>query len=255
MQLFRPEALRGQDRLHGDVALVAPVSWQAMGLFLLGTLAAASLFLATARYARVTPVAGTLTGDRGIIRSVPARAGTVAQVLVREGQQVAAGTPLVRIAAKADASSFLVTAAASGTVTGILAHRGAAVSPDSPILSIVPAGTRLRARLHVPPAAAGFLESGQPIRIAVDAFPYQTYGTVPAQVDFISAATIPVALPDGSGTIEAFLVQATLDRDAIEAFGRQRPLRPGMTIRARITTRSRSLAEWLFEPLYAVARR
>lgn len=193
MQLFRPEALRGQDRLHGDVALVPPVSWRVMGLFLFGTLAVAALFLATAHYAPVTAVAGTLTGDRGIVRAFPEDA--------------------------------------------------------------VPAGTGLQAEFHVPPAAAGFLERGQAIRIAVDAYPYQTYGTVPARVDFISAATIPVALPDGSGTIEAFLVQATLDREAVEAFGRERPLRPGMTVRARITTRSRSLAEWLFEPLYAVARR
>lgn len=408
MQLFRPEALRGQDRLHGDVVLVPPVSWQVMGLFLLGTLIVTGLFLATARYARVTPVTGTLTGDRGVIRAAPARAGIVAEILVREGQQVAAGAPLARItvatpdgqaslearraeaiarreailrasepdaarataariqalqaqirgdegeleglgeqisqqrnlvrsaetelerarnvasrgfvsqrdvlqreelvatrrqalsrldqergsraariqAARADlarveselaldradlagrraalagesaadenASSFLITASASGTVTGITAHRGDAVSPDRPILSIVPAGTRLTARLHVPPAAAGFVEPGQRIRLAIHAFPYQTYGTVEGQVDYVSAATVPVPLPDGSGETEAFLVQATLDRSAVEAFGRQHPLRPGMTVDARITTRSRSLAEWLFEPLYAVARR
>ncbi len=408
MQLFRPEALRGQDRLHGDVVLVPPVSWQVMGLFLLGSLIVAGLFLATARYARVTPVSGTLSGDRGVVRAVPVRPGIVAEILVREGQEVSAGTPLARIvvatpdgqeslearraeaiarrdailrasepeAARAtaariealraqirgdeselagladqiseqrslvasaetelerarnvaargfvsrrdvlqreevlatrrqalsrleqetgsrsariataraelsraesefaldraelagrraalagesaldeNASSFLVTAAAAGTVTGILAHRGDAVSPERPILTIVPAGTRLTARLNVPPGAAGFIEPGQTVRLAIDAFPYQTYGTVTGRVDFISAATVPVPLPDGSGTTEAFLVQATLDRPSVEAFGRAHPLRPGMTVDARITTRSRSLAEWLFEPLYAVARR
>ena len=98
MQLFRPEAMRGQDRLHGDVVLVPPVSWQVLGGFLLASIAAAALFLATAQYGKVTTVTGRLTGDRGVLRAVPTRAGIVEQVLVREGQQVEAGAPLVRIA-------------------------------------------------------------------------------------------------------------------------------------------------------------
>ncbi|MDP8994795.1 MAG: HlyD family efflux transporter periplasmic adaptor subunit, partial [Pseudomonadota bacterium] len=157
-------------------------------------------------------------------------------------------------AAEENAAAILVTAAAAGTVTGITVHPGDAVGPDRPLLSIVPAGTRLQARIEVPPAAVGFIEAGQTIRVAVDAFPYATYGTVDARVDSVSAAAVPVANADGSAG-EAFLVLATLAADALPAFGQPQPLRPGMTVSARITTRSRSLAEWLFEPLYAVARR
>ncbi|HEX9931279.1 MAG TPA: HlyD family efflux transporter periplasmic adaptor subunit [Allosphingosinicella sp.] len=405
--MFRPEAMRGQDRLHGDVVLVPPVSWQLLGGFLLVSIAAAILFLATAQYGKVTTVSGRLAGDRGVVRAVPARAGIVEQVLVREGQQVEAGTPLVRIAittsdgsasleqrraasiaerdsmlrarepqvarvtaaealalraqidgdrgessglsaqieeqrelvrsaateldrarrvaargfvsardvlvreellatrrqalsrliqelgsrrariaaAEADlvrlqselalqrtdlagqraalagaaaadenASSVLVTAAEAGTVTGILVNRGDAVSPDRPVLSIVPRGTRLRAQLELPPAATGLIAPGQEVRIAVDAFPYATYGTVEARIDSVSAATVPVTRADGTGG-EAFLVTAALGAQSLDAFGRAQPLRPGMTVSARITTRSRSLFEWLFEPLYAVRRR
>jgi len=407
VQLFRPEAMRGQDRLHGDVVLVPPVSWQLLGGFLLAAILLAALFLATASYSKTTPVTGRLTGDRGIVRAVPARAGIVEEVFVREGQQVAAGAPLLRIriaaeagdasretrrdasiaereailrarepdmlratraeaqalrariegdrtqvsglsaqiaqqqelvrsaetelerarrvaargfvsqhdilqreellatrrqglsrleqelgtrraaiasgtadlrrmeselalqradvagqraelagaaAADENASTLLVTAAEAGTVTGILVHRGDAVSPDRAMLSIVPAGTRLHARIEVPPAAAGSIEPGQTIRVAVDAFPYATYGTVEARVASVSEAAISVQRPDGAAA-EAFLVDAALGGDAIRAFGRDQRLRPGMTVSARITTRERSLAELLFEPLYAVAAR
>jgi multidrug efflux pump subunit AcrA (membrane-fusion protein) len=65
---------------------------------------------------------------------------------------------------------------------------------------------------------------------------------------------VPVQRPDGAAA-EAFLVEAALGGDAIRAFGRDQRLRPGMTVTARITTRKRSLAELLFEPLYAVAGR
>ena len=407
MQLFRPEAMRGQDRLHGDVVLVPPVSWQLLGTFLLATILVAAAFLATARYSAVTTVTGRLAGDRGIVRAVPARAGTVEEVLVREGQQVTAGQPLLRIAiatqdgpgsleqrraasvaerqallrarepavarvsaaearalraqiegdrgemaglaaqiaeqrelvrsagieldrarrvaargfvsqrdvlvreellatrrqglsrleqelgsrearvataraelarlegelalqrtelagqraalagaaaADENASAILVTAPEAGTVTAILVHRGDAVSPDRPVLSVIPRGTRLQAHVEVPPAAAGFVAPGQTIRLAVDAFPFATYGTVEARVDSVSAATVPVSRSDGTSG-EAFLVDATLAAQAVEAFGHAQPLRPGMTVTARITTRTRSLLEWLFEPLYAIGRR
>lgn len=407
MQLFRPEAMRGQDRLHGDVVLVPPVSWQLLGGFLLIAIFGAALFLATASYSKTTPVTGRITGDRGIVRAVPARAGIVEAVLVREGQQVAAGTPLLRIriatpagdaslearrsasiaereailrarepdvlratraeaqalrariegertqvaglaeqiaqqqdlvrsaetelerarrvaargfvsqhdvlqreellatrrqglsrleqeigtrraavaagqaelgrmeselalrradmageraalagaaAADENASTILVTAAEAGTVTGILVHRGDAVGPERPVLSIVPAGTRLHARIEVPPAAAGSIEAGQTIRVAVDAFPYSTYGTVDARVASVSQAAVPVQRTDGTEA-EAFVVEAALGEESIRAFGREQRLRPGMTVSARIATRERSLAELLFEPLYAVAAR
>lgn len=173
MQLFRPEALRGQDRLHGDVVLVPPVSWQLLGAFLLLAVLAAAAFLASASYAKVTVVPGRLVADRG----------------------------------------------------------------------------RLQARLAVPPAAIGFIEPGQDVRIAVDAFPFTTHGTIEGRIDSVATAAVPLA-----GGAEAFLAQATLRQDSIRAFGRARPLRPGMTVNARVTTRSRSLIELLFEPFYAAAR-
>jgi membrane fusion protein len=185
VQLFRPEALRGQDRLHGDVVLVPPVSWQLLGAFQLAAVIAAAAFLASASYAKVTIVPGRL-----------------------------------------------VTAAEARTVTAIELRGG-----------------RLQARLAVPPAAAGFIEPGQTVRIAVDAFPFATHGTIEGRIDSVSSAAVPLA---GSAD-EVFVAMATLRQDSIRAFGRARPLRPGMTVSARITTRSRSLVELLFEPFYAAA--
>jgi membrane fusion protein len=407
VQLFRAEAMRGQDRLHGEVVLVPPVSWQLLSGFLLAALLIAAAFLATASYGKVTVVEGRLTGDRGIVRAVSPRQGVVEAVLVREGQRIEAGMPLVRIAlstsdglssleerraaaiarreellsgrapdlaraaqarvgallsqiggdraeaasleaqigeqrelvrsateelqraravaergfvsrrdvlqreellatrrqgqsrleqelasrrariaaaqsdlagartelelqmadlagaraelaglaaAGENAASLVVTAAEGGTVTGMTVYPGDSVGPDRPMLAIIPTGTRLQASLEVPAAAAGFVEEGQAVRIAVDAFPYHTFGTVEARIDSVSEATVPVGRPDGTSG-EVFLVRATLAADALPAYGRMQPLRPGMTVSARIQTRSRSLVEWLFDPLFAVARR
>ena len=121
-------------------------------------------------------------------------------------------------AADENASRLILTAAEAGTVTGILVNRGDAVAPDRPLLSIVPRGTRLRAHLEIPPAATGLVAPGQEMRIAVDAFPYATYGTVEARIDTVSAATVPVArsVASPSGLLAArSMVVRSISADAI----------------------------------------
>ncbi len=406
-QLFRREALRAQDRLHGELSLAPPVSWQLLGFFLAGTVAIAGLFLMLGSYAKVTVVSGTLTGDRGVVRTVSARAGTLADLRVHEGQHVRRGEPLaqVSVSATADGASLqdqrlaaigeearavadrtpalvaaaaarvaslradlasqaanghdldsqieeqqglvrsaeqdlgqanavaergfiskrdirvretelaerrqalarlrgdaaavtarvaaaragiaeanadltqqnaatrqsraqlrraalddstartlTVVAAVDGLVTGVASHPGDPVGPDAPIVSIVPDGSRLQATLEVPPGAAGLLHSGQPVRVAVDAYPYQLHGTVAARLDSISAAAVPVTHPDGSRA-DAFVARATLRSATLFAYGRQQLLRPGMSVSARIRTEPRSFARWLLDPLFAVGRR
>jgi membrane fusion protein len=88
------------------------------------------------------------------------------------------------------------------------------------------------------------------VRIAVDAFPYQVYGALSGRVIAISQATTPAT----GGQGEAFVVRATLPVE-VWAYGAPHPLRPGMTLTARIRTRPRSLFAWMFDPVLAVARR
>ena len=248
MQLFRAEAMRGQDRLHGEVVLVPPVSWRLLGGFLIVAVAVAAAYLATVRYTVATPVTGALTGDEASVDASPARAGILRQVLVHDGEHVAAGAALAQVAGDAGANaSFLVTAPEAGTVSGIQVQPGDAVDPGRPLMSIVPDGTRLHARIEIPAAAARFVEPGQTIRIAVDAFPYRSHGTVEARVESVSEGTVPVARPGGSRD-EVLVLRASLAEF-------DRPLRPGMTVSARIPTGTRTLGEWLFEPLVAAVRR
>jgi membrane fusion protein len=168
MPLFRPESLRGQDTLHGEVSLVPPVSWQVLGVFLFAATAAGLIFVATARYDKVAVVRGV-------------------------------------------------------------------VAPS-------PAG--VEAALSVPQSAIGLIAPGQPVRIAVDAFPYQVYGALEGRV----TAVAPAADPG-----QAFAARATLPA-TVWAYGSPRPLRPGMTLTARIRTRPRTLLAWLFDPVLAVRR-
>jgi membrane fusion protein len=198
-----------------------------------------------------------------------ARSGKVA-----EGAQVQRGIAQARAQARSQEAAILSTRAAlaghraedersddyvlaapvDGTVTAVTARPGQPASPQQPLMVVMPANARPQAELYVPTQAAGFLAPGQEVRLAIDAFPYQSFGTVRARILRISAAPIPRTLSEGN-IVPVYLITAELAEPYVTAFGRRQPLLPGMTLSARIVTDRQSLLRWLFEPLFAVSRR
>lgn len=407
--LFRQEVLaRRATSLQGDVTIAVPMAWQVIGYLLLASLVAAAVLLASASYAQVEAVSGSIVLDKGMAWIVPSRPGTVVGLTAREGQRVRAGDALVSIrseedmasgrtastrevealreqerrltdqsgmminAASADqsrlaaeirglrqelatldtqmiaqrglvgvaeseftdvqrvaesgfisrrdlnnregavltrrqqlaqleqaraaktadleqaqrsiahsgaaaeaqvagilsaraalgqqlaraetAKGYSLTAPLDGTVTALTARLGQTANAQQPLMVVIPANATPRAELHVPPKAAGFLQMGQEVRLAIDAFPYQRYGTVPARIIEISGATVAQQGADGAA-LPVYLVTAKFDRNWVTAFGRQQALLPGMTLTGRIITKKQSLLEWLFEPLFALRNR
>lgn len=407
--LFRPEVAEARkERLHGNVSLAVPSSWQAIGYLIFAALLAAFLFLATATYSRVESVSGAVVFDKGTASILPSRSGVIAELPVRDGQGVAAGQLLSRIRVEEDmakgatapsrilaaldqqdrqltiqaamlsiaaaaeksrlvattnglrdeiasldkqigdqqrllglaknehaqvqgvaargflsrrdveareetllarhqqyeqlrqarfakltslaetqrasaqseanaraqvaglqaertevaqqmaqydsATEYAVASPIAGTVTALTARLGQPAAQGQQLMVIVPSDGRILVELYVPTSAAGFLDKGQEVRLAIDSFPYQQFGTVRARISDI--ATAAVARQTNAGSMgSVYLVTAELDRASIRAFGRDRTLAIGMTLTARIVTRRQALFEWLFEPLFAVGRR
>ena len=409
MGLFRKEVLEHRaGRLHGDVHVALPLSWQIIGYLMVGAVVFGILFLSLAKYSRIETVAGVIVPNEGILRIESRRAGVVSSLSVEEGELVAAGQELAVIRtdenlmdgsgtsiailqlldqqaddlafqeqqvrasvsaeirqlearlsgllqemaeletqieiqdrlvvsardelqlasgiaergfvsksdllrreeafltrqqqatqlrrqlsslrsqvgqsqalvsqARADAGSQIAAlsgqrseisqrqtnaeaagavrliAPSAGRVTALVARPGQTARPDQPLMMIVPTGAKLQAELRVPSSAIGFVRKGQEVRLALDAYPYQRFGTVPATT--ISVASAPTADADRDvGMTSTYLVVAELERGSLAAFGDQQQLIPGMTLSARIVTEKQSLIEWLFEPLFAVQKR
>lgn len=148
---------------------------------------------------------------------------------------------------------YTLTAPLDGSVTALTARLGQRVAGDETLLMVVPHGAKAQVELMVPSSAAGFISVGQEVRIAVDAYPYQRFGTIKGHVTRVSGASLTQSTSEGPRAV--YLVTAALQQDTIMAFGRSHSLVPGMTLSARIVTDRRSLIEWLFEPLFAVVRR
>ncbi len=189
-----------------------------------------------------------IENDRTVAQiSAQARAQTASLAATRAGvAQQAAST--------AGARSYVLRAPVAGRVTALTARVGQPANPQGQLMAIVPAGAKLRAELAVPSAAIGFVKQGQQVRLAIDAFPYQRFGTVIGKVQTVSTSALNAEGPDGT-SIAVYPVIVALDQASIAAYGRTEPLISGMTLTARIVTEKQSLLEWLFEPLFAVGRR
>ncbi len=151
----------------------------------------------------------------------------------------------------------VITAPLAGRVTALQAAPGQIVDPNKPLLTLLPDGASLLAELFVPSRAIGFVEPGQPVRLMVDAFPYQRFGTQRGTVETVSQAVLSPNEVIGKVALSepAYRVTVRLDRQDIDAFGRRVALQPDMTLKADIVLEGRSLVAWLFEPLISVRGR
>lgn len=169
----------------------------------------------------------------------------------------AAGAELGRSRAEVESRRGYVTVAAiAGRVTAIQAKRGQIADPTQPAMTVIPNGGRLEAQLHVPSVAAGFLHVGQEVRLQIDAFPFQRFGTIPAEILRIPrTVTVPKTAAGEESQAPVYVVTAALDRHSVENWYAGSDLAPGMTLTASIITERRSLLEWIIEPLNAVRKR
>lgn len=407
--LFRREVVDHRtNRLHGDVRLAMPLSWQVIGYLLFAAVIAAGLFLSLASYSRITTAPGSIVLDRGVAPIVPSRSGVLLTLPVADGRHVKAGTVIATIKAdeqidtsgtapdqilsaidrqdagladqsaatiraaraetdrqnarvagleaesasldvqitvqrdlvarakkevetvgaiasrgfisrrdmmqreeavlsrqqqlaaleqghaakvaelvdarksigqslaqaaaqtaslvssraelaqrRVDANSgrgYALTAPIDGTVSAVVARPGQTVTSQQSLMTIVPDDAVPRAELYIPTGAIAFLRVGQTVHLAIDAFPYQRFGTVDATIMQISATTIARA-EAGGATEPVYLVVTRIARPWVSAFGRRERLLPGMTLTARIVTDRQNLLRWLFEPLFAVINR
>jgi len=411
--LFRIEATQARAaRLAGDVIIAVPVSWQVIGYLFLVCVISAGAFVALGHYARVEAVNGVVVPDRGVVPVVPIRMGVIANLAVREGDEVPEGAEVATIRAEQEGSggdsgatssaarlqaaldqqdvslaaqivstkaSFaaqreqllarrnsltaeiaqlrsqialqqrLVESSAAdldrfktlavggmvsksaladrenallarqqglaqldqslasksgdlrtaekqdaeiasqtrtqveslaaaraqvaqqsasadsarvsslrapvrGRVTALTARVGQPASPQEPLMAIIPEGSTLQAELLVPSSAIGFIQPSQEVRLAIDAFPYQRFGTIPGRVQTVAASPIVKQAPNGQ-LISVYPVIVSIKEIALSAYGQQKPLLAGMTLTARITTERQSLIQWVLDPLFAVKRR
>lgn len=162
-----------------------------------------------------------------------------------------------RLAEIAGRHAYQLRAPVAGHVSALQARVGLGADPAVPLMAIVPDGSVLQAELLVPARAIGFVEPGQTVRLAYEAFPFQRFGLHAGHVITVSRNLLrptelvaPIAMAEPS-----YRVIVALNRQTLSAFGRDFPLGPDMTLKADIVFDRRSLLEWVFEPVLSLRGR
>ena len=154
--------------------------------------------------------------------------------------------------------AYVVMASIAGEVSNLRIQAGQTVRSEQPLLSLIPANAQLEVKLLVPVRAAGFISSGQKLLLRYDAFPYQKFGLQHGEVLAVaSSASLPGELTTAPFRLSeaVYRVTAAPASEHISAYGRELPLKTGMTLSADIVLEQRSLLQWLLEPIHSLRGR
>jgi membrane fusion protein len=154
------------------------------------------------------------------------------------------------------ARKTVVRASSAGVVSALLVKPGQNISTGQPLLSILPKGSKLEAQLLVPSSAIGFIEAGNRVVLRYQAFPFQKFGVWYGCVTQVSRSALTNAegtsLLGHEVAAPLYRVLVAPDQQAINTSGGVEALRPGMELDADILLERRSLWQWVFEPLYGI---
>jgi membrane fusion protein len=151
-----------------------------------------------------------------------------------------------------------VSSPVAGRIAALPVSVGQGVSVGGTVAVVIPEGARLEAELLAPSRAAGFIRPGQDVRLMLQAFPYQRFGAVKGAIKAISTTVLgpsEISIPGLEIREPVFRVRVALAREDIQAYGETIALQPGMVLSADVVFDRRSLVQWLFDPLFAVAQR
>jgi membrane fusion protein len=153
--------------------------------------------------------------------------------------------------------NYIIKAPISGRLTALQVFEGQTIKTISPLIAILPEGSTLDVDLFVPTRAAGFIAKGQKVLLRYDAFPYQHYGLHKGIVESITHTILsPSELPLPIVLLEpVYRVRVNVNEQVVRAYAKEFPLQAGMLLNADIILDNRTLAEWLFEPLYGITGR
>lgn len=156
--------------------------------------------------------------------------------------------------------ALAVTAPVDGVVATQMIKPGQAVQAGEPLLSLLPGDGKLEAQLLVPSHAIGFIEPGDQVLLRYQAYPYEKFGhqlgkVVQVSRSALSSGELGALIGNAQQGEPFYRVTVELAQQSVMAYGKPEALKPGMLLDADILGEKRSLIEWIFEPLYSIKGR
>lgn len=132
-----------------------------------------------------------------------------------------------------------------GVIQQLAIHTtGGVVTEAQPLMIVVPDSEQVTAEVSISNQDIGFVNAGQMAEVKLETFPYTRYGTVPAQVDIVTADAVT---DEKKGSY--YPATLTFTRKDMLIDGKRVNLSPEMNITAEIKTGQRRVIEFLLSPV------
>jgi HlyD family secretion protein len=145
---------------------------------------------------------------------------------------------LIELVAPSDAVVLEVAARSTGSI----------IREAEPLVTLVPLGETLQAEVQITSADVGYVKLHDPVRIKIDAFPFQKHGLIKGQLDKLGQDAFSQDAK-ASQTGPYYLGRATLEHNELRNLPRNAPLIPGMTLSAEIVVGQRSVMSYVMYPI------
>jgi membrane fusion protein len=211
-----------------------------------------------------------------LLRELEALRGELAELPIKKRTQVAelergitqAKQDFIELVSKKE---IVVTSPQAGVISGLAAKPSQLAIVDRSLMMLLPEnkndqskGGELEAHLFAQSKDVGFLNPGQKVLIRYGAYPYQKFGHYSARITEISrppflTAELPfplaakaIATPSDESV---YRIRAKIESQTANAYGVAQALQSGMQLEADVMLDTRTVAQWILEPLYSLRGR
>lgn len=126
---------------------------------------------------------------------------------------------------------------------------GSIVKEAETFFTLVPLDTKLQAEVQVGSMDVGYIKVGQPVRVKLDAYPFQKHGMIEAKITSISQDAFQKNAGSQTATDIYYLTKLSLDTSTLKNMNGKSPLLPGMTLTGEIVVGDRTIFSYLAWPI------
>jgi len=135
-----------------------------------------------------------------------------------------------------------------GTIKQLLVNTiDGVVQPGMDLVEIVPLDDVLVVEAQIRPADIAYIFPGQKAKVKITAYDATKYGSLDAEVIYISADSIKDAESGEEGTF--YRVKVKTNKNHLESSGRKLPIISGMVTEVDILTGKKTVLDYLFKPV------
>ncbi|MEI7514204.1 MAG: HlyD family type I secretion periplasmic adaptor subunit [Betaproteobacteria bacterium] len=128
--------------------------------------------------------------------------------------------------------------------------QGSVVQAAEQMFTLVPLGAALEAEVKIDSLDIGYIKTGDPVHLKLDAFPFQKHSTLDGRVRTISEDAFRRDAAAGTTGMDAYYMSRIAFGDSkLKKMTEKSRLLPGMTLSAEIVVGKRSVMSYLLWPL------